>query len=89
MASVTLDVLAKKSPTNRASGHLAVVAVIPGPFSKVVGKIKGRRRRVGVFVVDEMDVLDVCRPRVSRFRREDDHIGTQQVAVGKDQLVKS
>lgn len=89
VASVTLDVLAKEGPSNRFGGHLAVVAVISGPFGKVVCKIKGCRRRIGIFVVNEMDFLDFVGLGLGLGRpccRANDHIGTQQVAVGKDQL---
>lgn len=88
MASVTLDVFTEEGPTNRAGGHFSVVAIVSGPFSKVVGKIKGRRRRVGIFVVNEMDVLDFLGLGRSWFFGKDNHIGTQQVTVSKDQLGK-
>lgn len=56
---VALDVLGQEFATSGAGRHLAVVAVVASPFGEMVGKIECSRGWVGVFVVDEVNRLDL------------------------------
>ena len=55
MIPVALDVLGQKFSSNGARGYHAVVTIKSGKFGKVVGEIECSGRRVGIFVVDELN----------------------------------
>lgn len=85
--AIAFDILLQELPPDTSSRHHAVVAVVATPLGEVVCNVKGRRGWYGIFIVNEMDALRfaLCSGRAIRWR-ECYHVGTEKVAVGKNQL---
>lgn len=90
MLVIALDVLFQELPSDRSRGQHVIIAVIAAPLREMVRDIEGGGRRDGIFVVDEVDSLSSIFIRGAILcLGQDDHVGAEQVTVGKHQLLKT
>lgn len=86
MFTVALRIISKELTAHRLCRHHVIIAIVATPLSKVVGDIEGRGRRDRIFIIDEVDRRDTVFGCNTILAREDNDIGTEEIAVREDEL---